>query len=79
MPSRRIGAYKIAFFSADCQEKPHVHVRRRDGEAKVWLEPVEVTWAKRLRPQEVREIEELVTDHRNELLSWWRKFCEGAT
>jgi hypothetical protein len=34
--------YRFFFFSNEGQEPPHVHVRRGDGLAKVWLEPLAI-------------------------------------
>jgi hypothetical protein len=52
----------------------HVHVRSGDGEAKFWLEP-EVELAKNYgysRP-ELREIQDIVEAHRDELTSAWNR------
>lgn len=35
----RIGSIVIFFYSADLQERMHVHVRQRNNEAKYWIEP----------------------------------------
>ncbi len=32
------------------QEPPHVHVEKGDGEAKLWLQPVQLAYSYRLTP-----------------------------
>jgi hypothetical protein len=34
------GPYRFFFYSFDCQEPPHVHVRRERLTCKFWLDPV---------------------------------------
>ena len=40
----REGPYRFYFYSFDCNEPMHVHVRRDDNEGKFWLEPIEVAF-----------------------------------
>ena len=34
--------FRFFFYSNERQEPPHVHVEKGDGEAKLWLQPVQV-------------------------------------
>ena len=38
------GPYWFFFYSFDCGEPIHVHVRRENAEAKFWLQPVALAW-----------------------------------
>lgn len=38
----RIGSIVIFFYSADLQERMHVHVRQHRNEVKYWIDPEEV-------------------------------------
>lgn len=38
----RIEGFRFFFYSSERQEPPHVHVENADGEAKLWLQPVEM-------------------------------------
>ena len=38
------GPYWFFFYSFDCSEPIHVHVRRERNEAKFWVEPVALAW-----------------------------------
>ena len=55
----------------------HVHVISGDGEAKFWLEPqIELAKNYRYSRKQVHEIESLVEDHYDALVSAWKEhFC----
>jgi hypothetical protein len=36
----RVEGFRFFFFTNESQEPPHVHVRKGDGLAKLWLTPV---------------------------------------
>lgn len=56
----------------------HVHVYHSDGEAKFWLEPV-IKLAQNfgLSSQEIREAEDLVRSHEQEIRDAWNKHFPG--
>ena len=64
----RSGPYRFFFYSGDGDEPPHVHVERDDNTAKFWLGPVRLQRSGGFRPAEVRRIQRLVEQHREELL-----------
>ncbi len=39
----RIEGFRFFFYSSERQEPPHVHVEKGDGEAKLWLQPVDLS------------------------------------
>ena len=52
----------------------HVHIVSGDGEAKFWLEPyLELAKNHGCNRQQLKEIESLVEDHRDELVSAWKQ------
>ncbi len=55
----------------------HVHVLSEDGEAKFWLDPeIELSKNHHYSRKQLKEIEIIVEDHYNELVSTWNKhFC----
>ena len=65
--------YRFFFFSRE-ETRMHVHVYCGDGEAKFWLEP-EIELAKNygLSRLQLKQIEEIIEDHYNELTSAWQK------
>lgn len=68
--------YRFFFFSRE-ESRMHVHVVSGDGEAKYWLEPdLEIAKSHGYSRQQLKEIMSLVEDHKDELISAWRKhFC----
>ena len=71
----RKDGFRIAFFAADAEEPPHVHVSREAKEAKFWLEPfVRMANNKRFRPHELSQIEQIVSDNRDMLVEAWNAY-----
>ena len=68
----RISGYRIGFFQADLVEPPHVHVRRQSGEAKFWLDTLEVAVSRGFQRHEIREIARILEDHKDDLMAAWR-------
>jgi len=65
--------YRFFFFSRE-ESRMHVHIVSGDGEAKFWLEPdLELAKNHGYNRQQLKEIESLVEDHRNELVSAWKQ------
>ena len=67
----RIGRYRFYFFSNEGEEPPHIHVKADSNEAKFWLDPVSLAANYGFRSHELNEIEDLVEQHRTDLLEAW--------
>lgn len=64
--------YRFFFFSRE-EERMHVHVVSGDGEAKYWLEPtIELSKCVRYSSKQLNEIQRLIEDHKDELVTAWR-------
>lgn len=64
----RVGSFRFHFYSDEGREPPHIHVRTPDGECKFWLVPVILLAAnKGVRTHDLRQIENLVYEHQEEL------------
>jgi hypothetical protein len=70
----RIRSYRFFFVSLDRGEPPHIHVRRENMVAKVWLEPIALELAGGFLRAELNGILELVQEHRERLLRSWYEF-----
>lgn len=70
----RIGPYRIYFVSHDRGEPPHVHVDRDEKSAKFWLVPVSLARNLGFAPKELREIERIVQENRQEFLNAWNTY-----
>lgn len=72
----RIGPYRFFFYSNENDEPPHIHVRGSDGEAKFWLDPVELAYNYGYRGNELRRIEALVSENHEVLVEAWNEHFE---
>jgi hypothetical protein len=70
----RSGSYRLFFVSLDRSEPPHVHVRRENMVAKVWLEPVALERAGGFSRVELNAILRLVHEYREQLMRSWYEF-----
>ena len=51
------------------ESRKHIHVQTPDGELKIWLEPeVKIDKIYNVKPKEVREILQIVKEHKNEFI-----------
>jgi hypothetical protein len=69
----RVEGFRFFFFSNEGQEPPHVHVRKGDGLAKLWLEPVRLVYADGLSPAELRRVRELTREHVDTFVERWHE------
>ena len=69
--------YRFFFFSKE-EARPHVHVYCGDGEAKFWVEP-EVSLARNygLSEKQVREIQEITEERKDEIREGWKKYFQN--
>jgi len=73
-----IKGYIFYFFSSDCAERTHVHVKKGTGNGKIWLRPeIEVFYLKGFKQQETRQILKLVEENRVQLIEKWDAYCNN--
>lgn len=69
--------FRFYFFSRE-EPRMHVHVQHTDGEAKFWLTPrIEQALNSGLSPKALREVEELLRQHEQEVRDAWNKHFPG--
>ena len=67
------GTHRFFLFSRE-ETRMHVHVAHHDGEAKFWLVPaVELATQTGLAKHIIGEAQQLVEDHREEIIDAWNK------
>jgi hypothetical protein len=69
------GPYWFFFYSFDCAEPIHVHVRRDRSEAKFWLSPVVLCWNRGFTPRELNEIRRNIIDNEPHIIEAWHEHC----
>jgi hypothetical protein len=67
--------FRAAFFVADGEEPPHVHVTRERKEAKFWLTPfVRMADNKGFNGHDLNVIERLLIENRDAILETWNAY-----
>jgi hypothetical protein len=69
------GPYRLFFYSFDCHEPPHVHVRRERMVCKFWLTPVALSANHGFAPRELNRIRALILEHLGHILEAWHDHC----
>jgi hypothetical protein len=69
------GPYRLFFYSFDCNEPKHVHVKRERMVCKFWLEPVALSFNEGFAPAELNRIRRLIVDYRHNILEAWDEHC----
>jgi len=69
-----IEGFRFYFFSDERQEPPHVHVRKGDSVAKLWLRPVDLAFARGFNRTELRHVRELTFEHQVLFIERWNEY-----
>jgi hypothetical protein len=64
----RIGPYRFFFFSNEGSEPRHIHVQRDRDLAKFWIDTVALASSVGFRAHELRELERLVNENRQQFV-----------
>ena len=70
----RSGPYRFYFYSHEPNEPAHIHVDRDDLSAKFWVDPTQLARNFWFRANELRTIQSMVTENREEFLEAWNEF-----
>ena len=69
------GPYRFFFYSFDCNEPLHVHVRRDNMTCKFWLEPVALSKNNRFSPRELSRIRKIIHENLEVIINEWHNHC----
>jgi len=73
--------WQFLFYNTDYYEnRAHVHVGKRDTQdlCKIWLEPdIELAKKGDLTDSQVKEVLEIVENHKDQLMQQWQNFKAG--
>ena len=69
------GPYRFYFYSFDCNEPIHVHVRRERATCKFWMDPVALAAVSGFPARELTRIRGVILEHRLLILEAWREHC----
>jgi Domain of unknown function (DUF4160) len=69
------GAYRFFFYSLDCEEPIHVHVKRERMVCKFWLDPVELARNWGFPQHELNRIQGLIEENMEVIKRLWDEHC----
>jgi hypothetical protein len=69
----REAGFRFFFYSGDRGEPPHVHVEKDDHTAKFWLDPVRMHGSGGFNREEIRRIQRIVEENREDFLRSWHE------
>lgn len=69
------GPYRFFFYSFDCNEPKHVHVRRERKTCKFWLQPVVQGTNNGFSAKELSRIRRLIVENLTHILEAWEEHC----
>ena len=69
------GPYRFFFYSFDCNEPPHVHVRRERSLCKFWLAPVVLATNDGFSAVELNRIRGIIVKNRDQIMEAWHGHC----
>jgi hypothetical protein len=70
-----VGPYRFFFYSFDCAEPTHIHVRRERMTCKFWLDPIALAGNDGFSAQELNRIRVLIVDNRETIVEAWNEHC----
>ncbi len=66
--------FRFFFFSADGKEPIHVHVKKGDGDGKIWIMPeLRTAYLLDFSLQEEKQIMEIVVENKNLIIEKWNE------
>ena len=69
------GPYRFYFYSLDCNEPRHVHVRRERIVCKFWLQPVALARNHGFAARELNQIRAIIQGELDTIEEAWREHC----
>ena len=70
------GPYRFYFYSFDCGEPLHVHVRRDSMTCKFWMEPVALAQNHGFSAVELNNIRAIIQQELNRIQEAWHEHCD---
>lgn len=70
----RYKGFRFHFYSNEGHEPPHVHIRKAENTCKFWLAPVALAYNDGISLAQLRELEQVVREHRDEFEQKWHEY-----
>lgn len=69
------GPYRFFFYSLDCNEPRHVHIRRDRAICKFWIEPVGLAYNNGFSAKELNRISKIINANLDRIREAWDEHC----
>jgi hypothetical protein len=69
------GPYRFFFYSFDCDEPKHVHIRREKMICKFWLDPIALSENYGYSPTELNRIRQFIENYYEQIVEAWDEHC----
>jgi hypothetical protein len=69
------GPYRFYFYSFDCDEPTHVHVRRDRAICKFWLDPLSLAQNHGFSARELNRVRAIINIEIEKIEEAWREHC----
>jgi len=69
------GPYRFFFYSFDCNEPEHVHVKRENMVCKFWLNPIALSKNQGFSPRELNRIRQIILSNLSKIMEVWHEHC----
>ncbi len=69
------GPFRFFFYSFDCNEPVHVHVRRENMTCKFWLEPIALSENHGFSSRELNRIRRIIQTNTEKIIEAWYEHC----
>jgi len=69
-----VDGYRFFFFSNEGNEPKHVHIEKAEKYAKFWLSPIALAANYRFNSSELRKIEEMIEQRKEEIGVRWDEY-----
>lgn len=69
------GPHRFFFYSFDCNEPPHIHIRRENMTCKFWIDPVALAHNHGFSAQELNQIRGVIRANLGKIQEAWREHC----
>ncbi|MBC8318829.1 MAG: DUF4160 domain-containing protein [Desulfobulbaceae bacterium] len=70
----RAGPYRFFFYSSDGNEPVHVHVEREDKVAKIWVDPIWLSYSGGFNRAEIARILKIIGKNKTQIMEAWDEY-----
>lgn len=69
-----VNGFRFYFYSNENDEPIHVHIKKAEGNAKFWLEPIEEEYSYGFTSAQKKEIKHILKINQQQLINAWNEY-----